>query len=101
VGLRRKEIDLLEWCSFRWEQKVIRIQATRFFHSKSEDSLGDLPLDSEVMGLFRQYQESSTGPFVIRSQRSPLPVKPRQYYRCEAGLHGACRVVARAWDHRK
>jgi hypothetical protein len=92
---------LLEWCSFRWEQKVIRIQATRFFHSKSEDSLGDLPLDSEVMGLFRQYQESSTGPFVIRSQRSPLPVKPRQYYRCEAGVHGACRVAARAWNHRK
>jgi hypothetical protein len=43
VGLRRKEIDLLEWSSFLWEQNLLRIQPTRFFHPKSEDSLGDLP----------------------------------------------------------
>jgi len=83
VGLRRKEIDLLEWSSFRWEHNVIRIQPTRFFHPKSEDSIGDLPVDPEVMGLFRQYQEDGTGPFVIQSQRPPLPSKSRQYYRCE------------------
>jgi hypothetical protein len=28
AGLRRKEIDLLEWSSFRWEENVIRIQPT-------------------------------------------------------------------------
>jgi integrase len=83
VGLRRKEIDLLEWSSFHWEQNVIRIQRTRFFHPKSEDLIGDLPVDPEVMGLFRRYQENSKGSFVIQSQRPPLPVKPRQYYRCE------------------
>jgi integrase len=26
AGLRRKEIDLLEWSPFRWEENVIRIQ---------------------------------------------------------------------------
>jgi integrase len=83
VGPRRKEIDLLEWSSFHWEQNVIRIQPTRFFHLKSEDSIGDLPVNPEVMGLFRQYRENSTGPFVIQSQRPPLPAKPRQYYRGE------------------
>jgi integrase len=83
VGLRRKEVDLLEWSSFLWDQNVIRIQPTRFFHPKSEDSLGDLPVDPKVMALFREYQKNSKGPFVIQSPRPPLPVKPRQYYRCE------------------
>jgi integrase len=35
------------------------------------------------MALFHEYQKGSNGPFVIQSQRPPLPVKPRQYYRCE------------------
>jgi integrase len=39
-----------------------------------------------VMALFRENQKSSKGPFVIQSQRSPLPVKPHQYYRCEPVL---------------
>ena len=52
AGLRRKEIDLLEWTSFRWEQNVIRIQPTNFFHPKSEDSIGDIQIDDEIMAVF-------------------------------------------------
>jgi integrase len=87
VGLRRKEIDLLEWSSFRWEENAIRIQATRFFHPKSEDSLADLPVDTEVMDFFRKYHESQKGVFVIKSKRAPLPAKPQQYYRCKSIFH--------------
>jgi len=83
VGLRRKEIDPLEWSSFRWKEKVIRIQPTRYFHPKSEDSIADLPVDVEVVDLFRKYHEAAKGVFVIKSKRSPLPAKPPQYYRCE------------------
>jgi integrase len=83
AGLRKKEIDLLEWSSFRWQENVIRIEATRYFHPKSEDSIADLPVDREVMVLFRAYYERAKGPFVIKSKRAPLPSKPQQYYRCE------------------
>jgi integrase len=83
VGLRKKEIDLLEWKSFRWEENVIRIEATRYFHPKSEDSIADLPVDREVMRLFRGYYDRGKGPFVIKSSRAPLPSKAQQYYRCE------------------
>ena len=62
---------------------MIRIQPTRFFQPKSEDSLGDLPVDCEVMDLFRQYKETSKGSFVIQSKRPPLPTRPHQYYRCD------------------
>jgi integrase len=87
VGLRRKEIDLLEWSSFRWEENAIRIQPTRFFHPKSEDSLADLPVDAEVMDLFRKYHQPQKGLFVIKSNRPPLPTKPQQYYRCKSIFH--------------
>ena len=36
VGLRRREIDLLEWSSFRWDEGTIRIEATQHFSAKSE-----------------------------------------------------------------
>jgi integrase len=52
AGLRRKEIDLLEWTSFLWEENMIRIQHTptssiqnlriRLPKSKSITSDGDL-----------------------------------------------------------
>ena len=36
VGLRRKEIDLLEWDAFLWDSHVIRIEPTRYFHPKAK-----------------------------------------------------------------
>jgi hypothetical protein len=60
VGLHRKEIDLLEWSSFRWDNCLIRIQATEWFHPKSEESLADLPVEPEVMELFRRYHTRGT-----------------------------------------
>jgi hypothetical protein len=77
AGLRKKEIDLLEWSSFRWDENVIRIEPTRYFHPKSEDSIADLPIDREVMNVFRGYYERVKGIFVIKSRRAPVPAKPR------------------------
>lgn len=83
AGLRRKEIDLLEWSSFRWEENVIRIQPTNFYRPKSEDSIGDVQIDAEVMAIFRNYFAKANGPFVIPSSRSPKTVLRGDYYRCE------------------
>jgi hypothetical protein len=83
IGLRRKEIDLLEWPSFRWNENVLRIQPTRYFHPKSEDSIADLPVDPELMEIFRKYLAGAKGQFVIRNDRPPLPPRPHQYFRCD------------------
>jgi len=100
LGLRRKEIDLLEWSSFRWNENLVRIEPTRYFHPKSEDSIADLPADPELMDIFRKYYAEAKGSFVIRSPRPPLPPRPHQYFRCDPifdrlvawlrkhGLHG-------------
>src|SRR5207249_6231141 len=52
AGLRKKEIDLLEWSSFKWKENTIRVEPTRYFHPKSEDSIADVPVDPEVIYLF-------------------------------------------------
>src|SRR5207253_186340 len=48
VGLRRNEIDKLEFPAFRWDEGIIRIEATRYFHPKSEDAIGDVEVDAEL-----------------------------------------------------
>jgi integrase len=83
AGLRRKEIDLLEWTSFRWEENVIRIQPTKYFHPKSEDSIGDIQIDDEIMAIFREYRATVRGPFVIPSRLLPRTVLRGDYYRCK------------------
>lgn len=83
AGLRRKEIDLLEWEAFRWEHGVIRIEATKWFHPKSEDSIGDVLVDPEFMEIFRTYHSRRTSDFVIESTKHPRPGLTYQYYRCQ------------------
>jgi integrase len=82
-GLRRHEIDLLPWTAFRWEDRILRIEATLFFHPKSEDSLGDIPLDPELVSLFRGYYARAKSEFVIESD-APAPDPGASYscYRC-------------------
>jgi hypothetical protein len=83
AGLRRKEIDLLPWTAFRFAEGVLRIEQTIHFSGKSEDSLADVPLDAEVLELFRGYREQANGSeFVIRSDREPKPHLTYDYYRC-------------------
>ncbi len=83
AGLRRKEIDLLEWSAFRFKENVIRIEPTQFFHPKSEDSIGEIQVDPEIIAIFREYHAKAKGRFVIPSRRPPKAVLRGDYYRCE------------------
>jgi integrase len=82
VGLRRREIDLLEWQAFRWDSGVIRIEPTRHFHPKSEDSIGDVAIDPELMDIFRGYRARAKSEFVIESSCEPKANVLYHYYRC-------------------
>jgi integrase len=84
AGLRRAEIDLLEWSAFRWDEGVIRIEPTKFFQPKSEDSIGDVEIDHELLEMFRDLKTRTIGNFVVQS---PFHGQPKsgatfEHYRC-------------------
>ncbi|MBA3543802.1 MAG: tyrosine-type recombinase/integrase [Chthoniobacterales bacterium] len=83
AGLRRNEIDKLEWGAFDWDRNQISIQTTQYFHPKSEDSTGDVEVDPEVMELFRGFKARSTGNFVVESPIAPRPEASYSHYRCQ------------------
>src|SRR5258708_5581179 len=56
AGLRRTEIDLLEGSAFRFKENAIRIEPTKFFHPKSQDSIAEIQVDPEVIAVFRGYR---------------------------------------------
>jgi hypothetical protein len=52
AGLRRAQIDLLEWSAFRWDEKVIRIEPTKFFRP-----IGDIEIDHEFLEMCQELKK--------------------------------------------
>jgi integrase len=80
AGLRRGEIDRLEWSAFQWNHHTIRIEPTRHFDVKTEHSIGDVPVDPELMAVFRGYAAVAGSNFVIE----PVPETTWDLYRAKA-----------------
>ncbi len=53
AGLRRSEVDRLRWRSVDFLTGVIRVEAHHDFAPKAEASLGEVPVDSEVLAILR------------------------------------------------
>jgi hypothetical protein len=94
AGLRRDEIDSLQWLSFLWTRKVIRIERTEHFSPKSEKSLGDIDVDAEIIDIFKEYHakgERSLRRSVKKpspSQRLPMPKRHRSTSHMAPGPRG-------------
>jgi integrase len=83
-GLRKAEIDYLEWRLVELDRGLLRIQETSYFSPKSKHS-ACVDLDKELVEILREAKARSTGPFVIESGREPRgPGKHSRY---------------RAWGH--
>ncbi len=82
-GLRKREIDLLAWPQIDLEKAVIRLERTEHFAPKSEDSIGEIDIDPELIALLKEWKGDNTGGFVIESKRSPRHSVSRTNYRCE------------------
>ncbi|MAS96153.1 MAG: hypothetical protein CMO55_23370 [Verrucomicrobiales bacterium] len=78
VGLRRNEIDKLQWSQFIWNKGILRIEPTDCFEPKA-DSCGDMPVDFEVLQFFREQWEKSQGKFVIDGGEAKPQVTYRHY----------------------
>jgi Phage integrase family len=83
AGLRRNEIDKLQWQGFRWTAGAIRIEPTEHFTPKTADSGGDVPIDKELATLFRGWHAKATDSFVIEANREPRTGTTYTAYRAQ------------------
>jgi len=83
VGLRRGEIDRLEWSAFSWEDLKLHVEVTEHLALKSEDSTGAVDLDPELVTLFKEFHARSSGTFVIESNLSARVGATYLSYRCK------------------
>ena len=84
AGLRRNEIDKLEWSRFNWAQGTITIQPTVVFRTKSDESIRTVWIPPQMMALFRSYHAKTGSPYVIESGVTPITAKAYDHYRCTA-----------------
>ena len=88
AGLRRNEIDKLPWSAFRWNEGVIRIEATEFYRPKTRESEGDVLVDPELLEIFRGYYARRRSDFVIESDVEPDTAALYDHYRCQSDIQG-------------
>jgi Phage integrase family. len=97
AGLRRNEIDKLQWSAFQWNDGVIRIEETEHFAPKSSDGAGDVPIDKELLAMFRGWHAKAAGAFVIEADAEPRSPTTYAHYRAQPDFD-ALTVWLRAKD---
>jgi integrase len=70
-GLRRNEIDKLPWSAVDFSRGCVRVEASSYFKPKAETSVGEVPVEKDVLDLLAGYKKSATGEFVIESKVAP------------------------------
>lgn len=88
AGLRRKEVDSLLWRQIDFDAGTITIEATPFYSPKTEQSLGVLEIDPEIVDLFRSFKESAKSEFVIESIARPQTGSNYAHYRASFVFQG-------------
>jgi integrase len=83
AGLRRNEIDKLQWSAFRWDDSAICIEETEHFAPKSADGAGDVEIDKELLTVFRGWYARATGAFVVEADAEPRSATTYAHYRAQ------------------
>ncbi|MGO9446081.1 MAG: tyrosine-type recombinase/integrase [Thiobacillaceae bacterium] len=85
AGLRRNEIDKLEWNQVQWHRNTIRVETTEHGSTKSAESEADVDVDPGLLEILKSYmpKPGKGSPFVIESPVEPRPESVRyHHYRC-------------------
>lgn len=85
VGLRRDEIDKLQWRHIQWDRNTIRVETTEHGGTKSAGSEADVDVDPSLLEILKAHipKPGEGSPFVIRSAVQPRPESNRNHhYRC-------------------
>jgi integrase len=82
AGLRRDEIDKLQWKQIQWQRNTIRVETTEHGSTKSADSEADIDVDPGLLEILKAYipKPGSGSPFVIESPIQPRPESVRNHH---------------------
>lgn len=86
AGLRRDEIDTLQWTQIQWHRTAITVETTEHGGTKSADSEADVEVDPGLLEILRGYLPplGRGTPFVIASPIQPRPeATTYHHYRCD------------------
>jgi integrase len=82
AGLRKGEIDSLQWHQIDFTRKLIRVETTEAANLKTADSRDEVALDDDTIAILRGFHAKKTGPFVIEAEGiGGGPKKWGQHYR--------------------
>lgn len=84
VGLRKSEIDNLQWQQIDRAGCVIRIATTETFRAKTRSSEGKVYVDPGLVAELCQFHPQATGLYVLESPFAPKPDSRVAFYRAAA-----------------
>ena len=85
AGLRKGEIDSLQWHQVDFSRQLIRVESTDAASLKTADSRDEVAIDANTISLLRSFHAKKTGPFVIDGEGAEGgPKKWGQNYRAGA-----------------
>jgi integrase len=85
AGLRRDEIDKLQWSQIKWDKSLIRIEVSEHAGTKSRESEADVHVDSGLLEILKSYLPKpghKCSAFVIESPVQPRLSAKNHHYRC-------------------
>lgn len=86
AGLRRDEIDTLQWRQVQWHRNAITIETTEHGGTKSAESEADVDVDPGLLDILKSYlpKPGEGSPFLIQSAVAPRPgATSYHHYRCQ------------------
>lgn len=84
AGMRFDEIDKLLWTQIDLDRGLVQIDYTAYFRPKTEETVGDIQLDPEVVELLRGWRATAGGgEFVVEATRVARPSASYCAYRTQ------------------
>jgi integrase len=85
-GLRRKEIDNLEWSHVSITNRTITILKPRFGRLKRDSSCGTVMLEKRFMDVLEDHGRHGRNGYVLFPDRPAKPRSKNRSYRCKAEI---------------
>jgi integrase len=83
AGLRKSEIDGLEWKHINFGKNTIMVEPTEFRRVKTDESTAEVQIDSALSAELEKHLPASKSGFVVAPECPPMQGKKYQCYRAE------------------